>query len=118
MPTFMVATRPRKVASTLNGVNRPVAGFSGEGMPSMNISKRVASESTFMVWVFRVTSGSAQISIVVFSGPLPARLKAAATLTLAGKASAASRAVPSNTSFAEDRFLKLSFEAGFLTLGY
>ena len=43
------------------------------------------------------TAGSAQISSSVRSGPTPARASAAATLTLAGKPRAPSRAVPSKT---------------------
>ena len=39
-----------------------------------------------------------QISIIVRSGPMPARASAAATLTLAGNPTAASRAVPEKTS--------------------
>src|SRR5579864_8408837 len=50
-----------------------------------------------MRWVLRVIVGSAQISSRVLSGPMPARLSAAATLTLAGKPRAPSRALPSNT---------------------
>ena len=46
-----------------------------------------------------VTVGSAQISIVVRSGPIPARASAAATLTFAGKPRAASRAVPRKDAF-------------------
>ena len=48
-----------------------------------------------MRWVLRVTCGSAQISSRVRSGPMPARLSAAATLTLAGKPRAPSQALPS-----------------------
>ena len=40
------------------------------------------------------SSGSAQISTIVRSGPMPANDKAAATLTFAGKPTAASRALP------------------------
>ena len=53
-----------------------------------------------MVWQLRVTAGSAQISIMVRSGPMPASESAATTLTLAGKPAAASRAVPANTRLA------------------
>src|SRR5687767_7433407 len=56
------------------------------------------SASTSMVWQFRSTEGSAQISIVVCSGPTPASDRAAATFTLAGNPAAASRALPVNTS--------------------
>jgi len=52
------------------------------------------SASTSMAWQLRVTAGSAQISMVVRSGPMPASDSAATTLTLAGKPAAASRAVP------------------------
>ena len=43
------------------------------------------------------------MSIMVRSGPMPASDSAAATLTLAGKPAAASRAVPLKTSFASFR---------------
>ena len=55
--------RSRSAAMTLKGVSRPVAGFSGEGTPSIVISNRVESASTVMRWVLRSTAGSAQISI-------------------------------------------------------
>ena len=74
----------------------PVRGLS-EGTFSIVMVKRTVSASTLMVWVLRVTVGSAQICNRVRSGPMPARLSAAATLTLAGKPAAPSRADPSNT---------------------
>src|ERR1700686_2530798 len=49
--------------------------------------------------MLRVTPGSAQISIVVLSGPMPASASAAATLTFAGKPRAGSRPVPVNEHF-------------------
>ena len=55
------------------------------------------SDVTMMVWVLRVTPGSAQISTRVRSGPMPASDSATATLTLAGKPAMASRALPANT---------------------
>ena len=75
---------------------RPVRGFS-DGTFSIVMEKRAVSASTSMRWVLRSSAGSAQISSRVWSGPMPARLSAAATLTLAGKPRAPSRAVPSNT---------------------
>src|SRR5476649_2013711 len=48
--------------------------------------------------MLRVSVGSAQMSMVVRSGPMPASASAAATLTLAGKPLAASRALPEKTS--------------------
>ena len=59
--------------------------------------KRALSASTSIVWVLRSIVGSAQISSRVRSGPIPASASAAATLTLAGKPRAPSRAVPSKT---------------------
>ena len=79
----------------LNAVIRPVRGFSIEGTFSMRISKRAESASTRMVWMLRSTVGSAQICSLVRSGPTPASESAAATLTLAGKPLAPSRAEPS-----------------------
>src|ERR1700674_317573 len=46
--------------------------------------------------MLRVTVGSAQISSLVRSGPIPASDSAAATFRFAGNPFAASRAVPSN----------------------
>ena len=78
---------------------RPVFGFSGGDVLDRHRERR-QSNSTSMVWPLRVTTGSAQMSIVVRSGPMPASDSAAATLTFAGKPAAASRAVPLNTRFA------------------
>src|SRR4051812_24848417 len=89
----------RSAAITDSATFLPVFGFS-DGMFSIDSVKRELSESTSMVWQFRVTAGSAQMSIMVRSGPMPASESAAATLTLAGNPAAASRAVPLNTSFA------------------
>ena len=75
---------------------RPVFGFS-PGMFSIFISKRAESASTVITCVFRLSVGSAQTSMVVRSAPMPASDRAAATLRLAGKPRAASRAVPSKT---------------------
>ena len=88
----------RRAASTESAVIRPVLGFS-EGTFSIDSVKRAQSLSTSMVWQLRSTVGSAQISINVRSGPMPASESAAATLTLAGKPAAASRAVPQKTRF-------------------
>jgi len=71
----------------------PVLGFS-EGMFSIDIEKRAESDSTSMRWVLRVTVGSAQISSIVRSGPIPASDNATATFRLAGNPFAAARAVP------------------------
>ena len=84
-------------AITESAVRRPVRGFSAEGTFSICIDKRAASASTSMRCVLRVTLGSAQISTFVRSGPMPASASAAATLTLAGKPRAASRALPEKT---------------------
>ncbi len=82
---------------TESGVSRPVFGFSRLGTFSICKVRRAASASTSMRWMLRSTLGSAQISIVVRSGPIPASASAAATLTLAGKPWAASRALPVKT---------------------
>ena len=78
----------------------PVFGLASLGTFSMVMVSRAAAASTRMVWVLRVTAGSAQISTMVRSGPMPASARAAATFTLAGKPWAASKALPLNTSFA------------------
>ena len=95
VPTRSDARSLRRQAMTESAVIRPVFGFS-DGMFSIDIEKRAESESTSIRCMLRVTVGSAQISIVVRSGPIPANDRAAATLTLAGNPFAASRAVPSN----------------------
>ena len=74
---------------------RPVFGFS-DGMFSIDIENRAESDSTSTQCTLRVTVGSAQICNMVRSGPSPASDSATATLRLAGKPFAASRAVPSN----------------------
>ena len=48
------------------------------------MEKRAESESTSIRCVLRVTIGSAQISTIVRSGPMPASESATATLRLAG----------------------------------
>jgi hypothetical protein len=58
-------------AITESAVIMPVFGFS-EGKFSIVIEKRAQSESTSMRCTLRVTVGSAQISTVVRSGPMPA----------------------------------------------
>ena len=94
MPTLSVDVRPRRHAITLKGVLRPVRGLS-DGTFSVVMVRRTESASSSIVWVLRVTVGSAQISSRVVSGPMPASDSAAATLTLAGKPRAPSRALPS-----------------------
>src|SRR5947209_7809614 len=79
----------RNAARTDSAVIRPVLGFS-EGMFSIETVNRAESLSISMVWQFRSTDGSAQISIEVRSAPMPASDRAAATLTLAGNPAAAS----------------------------
>ena len=54
---------------------RPVRGFS-EGTFSIDIWNLAESESTSIAWQLRSTPGSAQISIVVRSGPMPASASA------------------------------------------
>ena len=98
LPTTSGAVKRRSAASTLNAVILPVRGFSCDGMFSIVMVRSEASDLTRMVWVLRVTPGSAQISQRVLSGPMPASDRATATLTLAGKPAMASRALPSNTS--------------------
>src|SRR5689334_10314873 len=84
LPTFSVAARPRRHASTDSGVSFPVRGLSSLGTFSIVMVKRAAAASTRIVCVLRVTFGSAQISTRVRTGPMPASASAAATLTLAG----------------------------------
>ena len=92
VPTRSGAPSLRSAAMTDSAVIRPVLGLS-DGIFSIENEKRAESESTSMEWQFRVTAGSAQISIVVRSGPMPASESAAATLTFSGNPAAASRAV-------------------------
>src|SRR5262249_50478734 len=87
----------RRTATTESAVIRPVRGFS-EGTFSIARVKRAESLSTSTVWQLRSTEGSAQISIIVRSGPMPASASAAATLTLAGKPPAPPPAAPERTS--------------------
>src|SRR6185312_4504370 len=96
VPTFSSLTNPRSAANVESATILPVRGLA-DGTPSIDIENRATSDSTSMRCVLRVSAGSAQISSRVFSGPIPARLNAAATLTLAGKPRAPSRAEPSNT---------------------
>src|SRR6266436_72254 len=111
VPTRSGALSLRSAAMTESAVIRPVLGFS-DGMFSIENENRAESESTSMEWQFRVTAGSAHISIVVRSGPMPASDSAAATLTFSGKPAAASRAVPAKTHLAT---LSPSTEIPFLT---
>src|SRR5262249_29062180 len=92
-PTRTGAVSLRRSAITLSAVMRPVFGFS-LGMFSIVISIEDESDLTTMRWILRVTVGSAQISSVVLSGPIPASDNATATFKLAGKPLAASRALP------------------------
>src|SRR6202158_1125745 len=100
VPIRSGAVSLRSAAITDSAVMRPVLGFS-EGMFSIDIMKQAESDSTLIWWQFRATAGSAQISIEVRSGPIPASDSAATTLTSAGNAAAASRAEPLNTQSAE-----------------
>ena len=77
---------------TDSAVMRPVFGFS-DGIFSIDIEKRAESDSTSIRCMLRVTVGSAQISSLVRSGPIPASDSATATFRLAGNPLAASRAV-------------------------
>src|SRR5262249_60828681 len=83
-PTRTGAVSLRKSEITLSAVMRPVFGFS-LGMFSIVISIEEESDSTMMRWILRVTVGSAQISSVVLSGPVPASGNATAQLRLAAK---------------------------------
>src|SRR5262249_59118360 len=87
----------RRAVTTESAVILPVRGFS-EGMFSIARVKRAESLSTSTVWQLRSTEGSAQISIIVWSGPMPASASAAATLTLAGKPPAAPPPPPAEAS--------------------
>ncbi len=84
LPTRRGALSLRSAARTESAVIRPVFGFS-EGIFSIFRANRAESLSTSIVWQLRSMVGSAQISIIVRSGPMPASERAAATLTLAGK---------------------------------
>src|SRR5262249_12341687 len=64
VPTRRGALSLRSAAMTDSAVMRPVLGLS-DGIFSIENEKRAESESTSMEWQFRVTVGSAQISIVV-----------------------------------------------------
>src|SRR5436190_22969255 len=96
VPTLSGEWSFRRAATTESAVIRPVLGFS-EGIFSIARVNRAESLSTSMVWQLRSMVGSAQISIMVRSGPMPAIDSAAATLTLAGNPAAPSLAVPLNT---------------------
>src|SRR5437764_15435636 len=102
VPTRSGAASLRKQASADSAAILPVRGFS-DGIFSIDSVERAESESTSMVWQLRSMFGSAQISTMVRSGPIPASESAAATLTFAGKRAAASRAVPLNTRFGAAR---------------
>src|SRR5690606_8731740 len=95
VPICSGLTSRRIAATTLNAVIRPVRGFSGEGMLPISSVNEALSLSTVMRWRLRSVVGSAQISITVRSGPMPARLNAATTFRFAGKPLTASRAGPS-----------------------
>lgn len=106
VPTTRVAVKRRSAAITLSAVILPVAGVS-LGTFCMLMVKLDASASTLIVCMFRLIAGSAHTSTVVRSGPIPASASAAATFTLAGKALAASLALPLNTCFACSRLSTL-----------
>lgn len=62
--------------------------------------------SAFTSWLLRVALGSAKITQTRVSfGPIPMRLKAPFTFTLAGKFWTASRALPSKTTFGSVKLL-------------
>ena len=63
----------------------------------ISIENEAESESTSTRWMLRSSAGSAQISSVVRSGPMPASDTLTATFRLAGKPTAASRGEPRNT---------------------
>ena len=94
VPTRNGAWSFLRQAITDKAVISPVLGFS-DGIFSIVIENRAESASTSIRWVLRVTVGSAQISTLVRSAPIPASDSATATLRLAGNPLAASRAVPS-----------------------
>ena len=96
-PTFSVLVRPRRQARIDKGVILPVRGFSSLGTFSIVMVRRALAASTRMVCWLRVWAGSAQISTMVRSGPMPASASAAATFTFAGKPCAASKALPWKT---------------------
>ncbi len=70
-------------------------GFVGSGMFSIFALMRLYVPSTVISCALPFASGSAQISTFVFSAPMPASERVAATFTFAGKPFAASVALPS-----------------------
>src|ERR1043165_10168817 len=79
-PTRSGAVSLRSAAITDRALILPVLGFS-DGMFSIASEKRAESASTSMLWQLRETAGSAQISMVGRSGPMPASDSAATPLT-------------------------------------
>src|SRR6185369_1611183 len=94
VPTRRVAERSRRNAIVERYDSFPVREFS-DGTFSISIVSRPNSPCTVIRWRFSGCSGDAKMRIRVFSGPMPARDRAATTLTFAGKARHASVAVPS-----------------------
>ncbi|MNR13875.1 hypothetical protein D3C85_1303080 [compost metagenome] len=72
---------------------RPVLGLA-DGMFWISIENEAESDTTSTRWRLRSSEGSAQISSVVRSGPMPASDTLTATFRLAGKPTAASRGEP------------------------
>src|SRR5687767_2778120 len=83
VPTRSDARSLRRQAMTESAVMRPVFGFS-DGIFSIDMERRAEFDSTSIRCVLRVNVGSAQISIFVRSGPIPASDSAAATFRFAG----------------------------------
>jgi hypothetical protein len=81
-------TNARSAATVLNGTMRPVRGLA-DGMPSIVIEKRAVSESTSMRCVLRSIVGSAQISSLVLSGPMPREAQGRGDIDVGGKAARA-----------------------------
>ena len=75
VPTRIVATSPRSVASAESGVSLPVAGFSSDGTPRTVTSKLLSSASTRTTWgaTVRGTYGTAvagtRTQYVQYAGP-------------------------------------------------
>ena len=75
VPTRIVATSPRSVASAESGVSLPVAGFSSDGTPRTVTSKLLSSASTRTTWgaTVRGTYGTAvagtRTQYVLYVGP-------------------------------------------------
>ena len=96
VPTRKGLVSLRRAATTLCAVMRPVLGLA-EGMFWISIEIEAESEATSTRWTLRSSEGSAQISRVVRSGPMPASETLTATFRLAGNPTVASRGEPRNT---------------------